>query len=69
MVNHDRFGLFRPTANEKGEVINPDWRTYRNVHLDVSPLGQLDTSSLMPSFIADEPLGLHTAIWRECKRV
>ena len=36
MVNHDRFGLFRPTANEDGEVIHPEWSTLRNVHLDVS---------------------------------
>ena len=36
MVNHDRFGLFRPTTNERGEVINADWKTIRNVHLDVS---------------------------------
>ena len=36
MVNHDRFGLFRPTANEEGEVIHPEWSTLRNVHLDVS---------------------------------
>ena len=36
MVNHDRFGLFRPTANEDGDVIHPEWLTIRNVHLDVS---------------------------------
>ena len=36
MVNHDRFGLFRPTANEKGEVVHAGWSTIRNVHLDVS---------------------------------
>ena len=36
MVNHDRFGLFRPTTNERGEVVNADWKTIRNVHLDVS---------------------------------
>lgn len=36
MVNHDRYGLFRPTANEKGEVIHAEWSTLRNVHLDVS---------------------------------
>ena len=35
MVNHDRFGLFRPTTNERGEVINAEWKTIRNVHLDV----------------------------------
>ena len=36
MVNHDRFGLFRPTANDKGETVNAEWSTVRNVHLDVS---------------------------------
>ena len=36
MVNHDRFGLFRPTANEDGEIIHSEWSTIRNVHLDVS---------------------------------
>ena len=36
MVNHDRFGLFRPTTDEDGKVIHPEWKTMRNVHLDVS---------------------------------
>ena len=36
MVNHDRFGLFRPTANEMGEVVRPKRSTIRNVHLDVN---------------------------------
>ena len=36
MVNHDRFGLFRPTTNERGDVVNANWKTIRNVHLDVS---------------------------------
>lgn len=41
MVNHDRFGLFRPTANEEGETIHPEWSTLRNVHLDVSLMFKL----------------------------
>lgn len=44
-VNHDRYGLFRPTrdvsfTNAKGEIETrsfPEWETMWNVHLDMNP--------------------------------
>jgi len=44
-VNHDRFGLFRPTkdvsfADGKGSFYKEDkeeWKTFRNLHLDMNP--------------------------------
>lgn len=44
MVNHDRFGLFRPTTDEQGKVIHPEWKTMHNVHLDVSLFTGLSVS-------------------------
>ena len=34
MVNQDRYGLFRPTIEDDG-TIHDEWKTVRNVHLDV----------------------------------
>lgn len=34
-MNQDRYGLFRPTIEEDGTV-HDEWKTVRNVHLDVS---------------------------------
>ena len=36
MVNQDRYGLFRPTADGDGKMIHAEWATYTNVHIDVS---------------------------------
>jgi len=44
MVNHDRFGLFRPTTDEQGKVFHPEWKTMHNVHLDVSLFTGLSVS-------------------------
>ena len=49
MVNHDRFGLFRSTANEDGDIIHPEWLTIRNVHLDVSSMSASLASSILCS--------------------
>lgn len=57
MVNHDRFGLFRPTTNEKGEVIHPEWSTLKDVHLDVSILtkrNHLELRSLIVEYTMRE---------------
>lgn len=36
LVNHDRYGLFRPT-NDPKIGSNPHWMTIRNCHLDMNP--------------------------------
>ena len=36
MVNQDRYGLFRPTADGDGKMIHAEWATCTNVHIDVS---------------------------------
>lgn len=38
MVNQDRYGLFRPTADGDGKIIHAEWATDTNVHLDVSDI-------------------------------
>ena len=47
LVNHDRYGLFRPTVdvvdaagNALGDMVG--WRTRTNLHLDMSPWAYLD---------------------------
>jgi hypothetical protein len=40
LVNHDRYGLFRPTKNVKinGKKYSQEqWKTFRNLHIDMNP--------------------------------
>ena len=36
MVSQDRYGLFRPTADQDGKTVHEEWKTFANVHMDVS---------------------------------
>jgi len=47
LVNHDRYGLFRPTKNVnfRGNItdMNP-WKTFFNIHLDMNPWYYIESS-------------------------
>ena len=51
IVNQDRYGLFRPTADGEGKIVHDKWLTLTNVHMDVSKIWAYDTyhSSLIQS--------------------
>lgn len=51
-VNHDRYGLFRPTKNVPTSqnsstfVDHKDWKTQPNIHLDMNPWGFIEDKTL-----------------------
>lgn len=50
LVNHDRYAFYRPTCDEYGNVIKPEWKTgytYPGSHLDFHPASWLRGKDLI----------------------